>query len=86
MNPTYDTDCNVKPPVTAPVNMKQSVRHEVCHVNAGCNTQYNVKHTSVCESGNGKHTCEALPNVKPVSSNDGADHGLNQSVYDSLDA
>ena len=77
VNPTCDTDCNVKPPV----------RREVCHVNAGCNTQCdNVKHTSVCESGNGKDTCEALPNVKPVSSNDGADHGLNQSVYDSLAA
>ena len=44
-----------------------------------------MKHT---ESGqaNVKHICEALPNVKPVSSNDGADHGLDQSVYDSLDA
>ena len=43
VNPTCDTDCNVKPPVASPVNMKQSVRCEVCHVNAVCDTQGNVK-------------------------------------------
>ena len=45
-----------------------------------------MEHTFLCESVNGKQTCEALPNEKPVSSNDGADHSLSQSVYDSLDA
>ena len=85
VNPTRDTGCNVKPPVTAPVNMRQKVRCEVYHGNAACHTQDHVKHM-LCESGNGKQACEPHPNVKPVSSNNGVDHGLKQSVYSSLDA
>ena len=85
VNPACDTGCNVKPPVTAPVNMRQRVRCEVYPGQAACHTQDNVKHIP-CESSNGKQACEALPNVKLVSSNNGADHGLKQSVYSSLDA
>ena len=88
MNSTCDTDCNVKLPVASSVDMKQNVGREVSHANAVCDTQGNVKHTPVCESdqANVNHICESLPNVKPVCSNDGSDHALNQSMYDSLDA
>ena len=85
VNPARDTGCNVKPPVTAPVDMRQRVRCEVYPGKVACHTQDNVKHIP-CESSNGKQACEALPNVKPVSSNNGADHAIKQSVYSSVDA
>ena len=88
MNPTCDTDCNVKTLVASPVNMKQSIRRGICHANAGCETQGNGKHTLVCEAGqaNVKQKCESLPNVKPVSFSGSAYHGLNQRVCNSLNA
>ena len=75
VNPTCDTVRNFKPPNASPVN-----------ANAVCDTQSNVKHTLVCESelASVKHICESLPNVKPVCSNNGADHGVNESMYNSF--
>ena len=85
VNPAGDTGRNVKPPVTALVNTRQKVTCEVSFGKAACHTQGNVKHTP-CESSNGKQPCEALPNVKLISSQNGADNGLKQSVYSSVDA
>ena len=53
----------------------------VCHVFVIWSNIYSLN--LVCESdqANVKHICESLHNVKPVCSNNGADHGVNQSVY-----
>ena len=84
VNPACDTDSNVKHVCTASANAKQA-SSDFCHASVPIqNTQTNVKHTAVSETGQGnvKHVCEA--NVKHFCTNDMNNDNVSWSIHISM--